>query len=102
MSPRWTSLLLIALVLGGCAASRPVGAPPMSPDAANGQAIVTTIGTPFHALFKATACLVSAVVAVPSAAALALTDRQDRVDEQAALYAGLGRNCYGSYALAPI
>ena len=102
MPPRPVSLLLIAVLLGGCAASRPAGSPPMSPDAANGQAIVSVVGTPFHALFKATACLVSAVVAVPSAAALALTDRQDRVDEQAALYAGLGRNCYGSYALEPI
>jgi hypothetical protein len=102
MSPRWTSLLLIALLCGGCAASRPAGAPPMSTNAANGQAIVSAVGTPFHALFKATACLVSAVVVVPSAAALALTDRPDRVEEQAALYDGLGRNCYGSYALEPI
>jgi hypothetical protein len=74
----------------------------MSADAANGQAIVTAVGTPFYALFKATACLVSAVVAVPSTAALALTDRPERQEEQAAMYAGLGHNCYGSYALEPI
>ncbi len=74
----------------------------MSADAANGQAIATTLGTPFYALFKATTCLVSAVVAVPSTAALALTDRAERAEEQAAMYAGLGRNCYGSYALEPI
>ena len=102
MLSRPTSVLLIALLFGGCAANRPAGAPPMSADAANGQAIVTTLGTPFYALFKATACLVSAVVAVPSTAALALTDRPEREEEQAAMYAGLGRNCYGSYALEPI
>jgi hypothetical protein len=96
------SVILLALLCGGCAAGRPEGAPPLSADAANGQAIVTTLGTPFYALFKATTCLVSAVVAVPSSAALALTDRPDRDEEQAAMSAGLGRNCYGSYALAPI
>lgn len=96
------SVLLIALLCAGCAASRPAGSPPMSAGAANGQAIVTAIGTPFYALFKATTCLVSAVVAVPSTAALALTDRAERKEEQAAMYAGLGRNCYGSYALQPI
>ncbi len=74
----------------------------MSADAANGQAIVTAIGTPFHALFKAAACLVSAVVVVPSTAALALTDRAERREEQGAMYAGLGQNCYDSYALEPI
>ena len=42
------------------------------------------------------------VAPVPTAAALALTDRPERKDEQAQSYAGLGRNCYGSYALEPI
>ena len=102
MIARSTGVLLLALTCSGCAASRPPGSPPMSADAANGQAIVTAIGTPFHALFKATTCLVSAVVAVPSSAALALTDRPERAEEQAAMYAGLGRNCYGSYALEPM
>jgi hypothetical protein len=74
----------------------------MSADAANGQAIATAIGTPFHALFKATACVVSTVIVVPTAAALALTDRRAREEEMAEGYAGLGRNCYGSYALEPI
>lgn len=74
----------------------------MSPDAANGQDIVTTLGTPFHALFKATACVLTAVVVVPSAAVLALTDRPEREEQQAWLYSGLGQNCYGSYAMEPI
>ena len=96
--------ILVVLTLLACAscASRPPGSPPMSADAANGQAIATVLGTPFHALFKATACVVSVVVAVPTAAALALTDRPERRDEEAESYAGLGRNCYGSYALEPI
>jgi hypothetical protein len=99
---RPASLALVALLCSACAASRPPDAPPMSADAANGQAIVTVIGTPFYALFKATSCLVSVVVAVPSTTALALTDRPERQQEQAAMYAGVGENCYGSYLFEPI
>lgn len=95
-------VLLLCLLCGACAATRPAGAPPMSADAADGQDIVTTLGTPFHALFKATACVLSTVIVVPSAAVLALTDRPEREAEQAWLYAGLGQNCYGSYAMEPI
>lgn len=102
MLPRVTIVMALVLACTSCAATRPPGSPPMSADAANGQAIATAIGTPFHALFKATACVVSAVIVVPTAAALALTNRPQRDEEAAEGYAGLGRNCYGSYALEPI
>jgi hypothetical protein len=95
-------VLLLCLLCAACAATHPPDSPALSADAANGQAIATAIGTPFYALFKGTGCLVSAIVVVPSAAAIALTDRSARDEEQKALYAGLGQNCYGSYALAPI
>lgn len=101
MPTRPGPLLLIVLTLSACAASRPEGSLPISPEAANGQAIVTTLGTPFYALFKATTCVLSTVIAVPSSAALALTDRPRREDERYALHEGVGRNCYGSYALHP-
>ena len=93
--------LLTLLLLAACATTRPAGAPPMAADAANGQAIVDVLGTPFYALFKATACVASTLIAVPSSAALALTDRPEREYEREALHAGLGRNCYGSYILEP-
>jgi hypothetical protein len=102
MLSRVALAVLLGVSCGGCAASRPPDAPLMSPAAANGQALAAAVATPFYAVFKATACLVSAVVVVPSTAALALTDRPERDEERAALYAGLGRNCYGSYALQPI
>lgn len=103
MPPRSARALLLLLpLLAGCAASRPPGSPPISRDAANGQAIVTALGTPFYALFKATTCLVSTVIVVPSSAALALTDREQRDGEREALHEGLGRNCFGPYALEPI
>ena len=102
MPSRPVSLLLLCLLCSGCAATRPPDAPPISADAANGQALATAIGTPFYALFKATTCVVSTVIAVPSTAALARTARPDRAAEQEAMYEGLGHNCYGSYALEPI
>ncbi len=95
-------VLALCILCSACATTRPAGAPPMSPDAANGQSIVTVLGTPFYALFKATGCVLTTVVVVPSAAVLAMTDRPQREEEQAWLYSGLGRNCYGSYAMQPI
>jgi hypothetical protein len=89
------------LLLAGCATTRPPGSPPLSADAANGQAIVTALGTPFYALFKATSCVVSTVIVVPSSAGLALTDRPRRQGEREALHDGLGHNCFGSYVLQP-
>ena len=102
MWPRITVATILVLTCAACAATRPPDSPLMSADAANGQGIVNAIGTPFHALFKATACIVSTVIVVPTAAALALTNRETREDEMAESYAGLGHNCYGSYALEPI
>jgi hypothetical protein len=94
-------VLLAALLLAGCAMTRPPGSEPISPEAANGQALVTALGTPFYALFKATSCLVSTVIVVPSSAGLALTERVDREAEREALHAGLGHNCFGTYVLQP-
>ena len=101
MSTRPGPLFLVTLLLAGCASTRPPGSEPISPEAANGQAIVTALGTPFHALFKATSCLVSTIIVVPSSAGLALTDRVAREEERQALHAGLGHNCVGSYILRP-
>jgi hypothetical protein len=95
------ALLLCLLCCAGCAAPRPPGSPPLAPEVADGEAILTTLGTPFHALFKATACVLSTAIAAPSAAALAITDRPQRDREVQELARGVGRNCYGSYALQP-
>ncbi len=93
-------LLVVLLLLAGCA-TRTDARRPISPAAANGGAVVSVLGTPFYALFKATSCLVSTVIVVPSSAALALTDRPKGRDEREALHAGLGENCFGSYILGP-
>lgn len=100
MPSRAIAVLSCACLLAACA-TRPVDAPPISPAAADGGAVVAVLGTPFYALFKATACVFSTVVAVPSSAALALTDRSQRDLEREALHEGLGQNCYGSYILPP-
>ena len=95
------ALLLCLLCCAGCAAPRPAGSPPLAPEVANGEAILTTLGTPFKVLFKATACVLSTAIAAPSAAVLAVTDRPQRHEEVQELARGVGRNCYGSYALQP-
>ena len=71
-------VIFLSLLCTACASTRPADAPPLTADAANGQAIVTSIATPFYALFKATGCVLSAIIVVPSAAALAMTDRARR------------------------
>ena len=96
------ALVVFCLLLSGCATARPAGSPPIAPEAANGQAIVTVVATPFYALFKATSCVLSTVLVVPTAAGLALTDRPRRDEEQLVLDEGLGRNCYGSYVYQPL
>ena len=102
MLSRLIHACLIALLCGGCAATRPAGSPPMSADAANGQAIVTDAR---HAVLRPVQgddlsgqCRSRGAVDGSTG-----TDRSARAgEEQAAMYAGLGRNCYGSYALEPI
>lgn len=60
---------------------------------------VNVIGTPFYALFKATACVLSAVIAGPAAGVIALTDRPDKARMRQQLDEGVGENCGGSYVL---
>jgi hypothetical protein len=100
MPSRAGASLVVLVLLAGCATPRSYERP-TSADAAKGGVVASVLGTPFYALFKATACLVSTVIVVPSSAALALTDRPARADEREALHAGLGHNCFGSYILQP-
>ena len=95
------ALLLCLLCCAGCAAPWPPGSPPLAPEVANGEAILAALGTPFKVLFKATACVLSTAIAAPSAAVLSITDRPEREEEVQGLARGVGRNCYGSYALTP-
>ena len=60
---------------------------------------VNVIGTPFYALFKATACVASVVIAAPAAGLIALTDRPDKAAMRRSLDEGVGENCGGSYVL---
>lgn len=60
---------------------------------------VNVVGTPFYALFKATACVASVVIAAPAAGVIALTDRADKGKLRRQLDEGVGHNCRGSYVL---
>jgi hypothetical protein len=92
------SALALSTLLAGCVAPREPGPTSMSAtNEANGQAVVTALAAPLYVVFKATACVASALIAAPSSAALALTDRPNQEHERAALSEGVGRNCSGSY-----
>jgi hypothetical protein len=100
MPRRALPTIIILALLSACATPTTDGRS-LSTDAAYGGAVASILGTPFYALFKATSCVVSTAIVVPSSAALALTDRPTRIGEREALHAGLGRNCFGSYLLYP-
>ncbi len=51
---------------------------------------------------SATACVATTLIAAPSSAALALTDRVQRDYQRQALHEGIGRNCKGAYYLPPV
>ena len=100
--PPLTTLALLTLTAAGCAAPpRHDPTAPVSPAVYDGGVALAVIGTPFYALAKATACVGSALLAAPSSAGLALTDRPRRYDEREALQAGVARNCGGPYWRAP-
>jgi hypothetical protein len=101
-----TPLALLALAaataVAGCAAPpRHDPTAPVSPAVYDGGLALAIVGTPFYALAKATACVGSALVAVPSSAGLALSDRPRRHEEREALQEGVAVNCAGPYWLHP-
>ena len=101
--PRTLTALLLCAGLASCAAARPVepGAP-VSADAYDGAIVASVVATPFYALAKATTCVATTLIAAPSSAALALTDRVQRDYQRQALHEGIGRNCKGAYYLPPV
>jgi hypothetical protein len=104
--PRLTALAVLlptlAATAAGCAVPpRHDPTAPVDPLAYDGGLALAIIGTPFYALAKATTCVASALVATPSSAGLALSDRPRRHEERQALQAGVATNCGGPYWLHP-
>lgn len=101
--PRPAAAAVLCAALGACAAARP--ADPYGPVIAEGYdgAIVTSVvATPGFAVLKATTCVLGVVIAAPSSALIALTDRAQGGYQRAALHEGVGRNCRGAYYLTPV
>jgi hypothetical protein len=102
LPPPLTTLALLALTAAGCTAPpRRDPAAPVNPAVYDGGLALAVIGTPFYALAKATACVGSALIAAPSSAGLALSDRSRRYEEREALQEGVATNCGGPYWLYP-
>lgn len=99
---RRPALLLAALLaVSACAQTEPATEvlPGEESSGATAKRIVNAVGTPFHALIKGTACVVSGAAAVPAASALSI--RNDTYDKalKRDIYTGVGRTCGGSYVL---
>ncbi len=114
MRPTATTLALAACLLAACSqtATERQSAVPTARGSAGGygesietrarhdaRGAVNVIGTPFYALFKATGCVATALLAGPSAAVVALSDHPDKARMRRQLDHGLGHNCRGSYVL---
>ena len=101
--PRILTALLLCAGLASCAVARPADPyAPVSANAYDGAIVTSVVATPFYALAKATTCVVSTLIAAPSSAALALTDRVQRDYPRADLHEAVGRNCKGAYYLPPV
>jgi hypothetical protein len=110
---RPTAILLAAAALAACGhtpTERQAALPPAGQQVANPHWIdtqarrnatsaVNVIGTPFYALFKATACVATAAIAAPAAGLIGLTDRPDKERMRRQLDDGVAANCGGSYVL---
>lgn len=93
---------VLALSLAACASPpREDVTAPVNVAAYDGGIALAVIGTPIYAVSKATTCVATALIAAPSSAFLALTDRPNRNLQREALQEGVGRNCGGRYWLAP-
>ena len=93
----------LCAALTACAAARP--ADPYAPviaESYDGAIVTSVLGTPGYAITKATVCVLGALIATPSSALIALTDRAQRDYQRAALHEGVGRNCRGAYYLPPV
>jgi hypothetical protein len=98
---RLALVLAAVAALVGCTTATPRDRYGAGAEQRAGADVTAILGTPFFMVGKLATCIVTTVVAVPSSAALALTDRRARRDERAALHEGMGHNCGGSWVLGP-
>ena len=91
----------LTLALAGCATAPSDPSQPISAKVYDGGTTLAVIGTPFFALAKATSCVATVLLATPTSAGLALSDRTQREWERQELQASTAKNCGGPYWLSP-
>jgi hypothetical protein len=100
---------LLLLVLPGCA-TRPTGqTTPVSTYAGSDyvppeevavtHSVLSVVATPFYWIFKAVVCATTAVIAIPGAAVLALTEPSFEARQRGDLDEGVARNCGPPYVV---
>ena len=93
--------LILGVLLAGCAEPVHETARSVENDTFGGGIALAVLGTPFYATVKAATCVLATTFAIPSSAAIALTDRPQREWERAKLQEDVGRTCRGPYYLRP-
>jgi hypothetical protein len=103
------ALLLLLLALPGCAGRAagpavqvPTYAGPgveVSEEVSVARTVLSAVATPFYWIFKAATCATTAVIAVPAAAVLALTEPAFEQRQREELDEGVARNCGPPYIL---
>lgn len=100
---RLAAVAALCAATAACAAARPADPyDPVISQAYDGAIVTSVAGTPGYFALKATACALSVLIATPSSALIALTDRAQGPYQRAALHEGVGRNCIGPYYLTPV
>ena len=89
----------LTLALAGCATAPGDPSQPVSAEVYDGGTTLAIVGTPFFALAKATSCVATVLLAAPTSAGLALSDRPQREWERQELQASTAENCGGPYRL---
>jgi hypothetical protein len=96
------------LILAGCA-TRPAGPTTVSTyggsdvepaeEVSVTRAVLNGVATPFYWVFKAVVCATTAVIAIPGAAVLALTEPTFEQRQREELDEGVARNCGPPYVI---
>jgi hypothetical protein len=106
---RVLAAFVLLMVLAGCA-TRPAGptapvstyagpASEPSEEVSVTRSVLSAVATPFYWVFKAVVCATTAVIAIPGAAVLALTEPAFEQRQREDLDEGVARNCGPPYVL---
>lgn len=100
---RLFALLCLTLLTTACAQTGGNSASDVLPgqesSTATTKRVLNTIGTPFHAVFKGTACVLGGAVAIPTTSALTMSGEVQDRELRHQVQKNVARTCSGPYTL---